>query len=229
MGEYLIVINNDMTGTIPPQLGQLQNLTFLGLGYNDLTGTIPSTLGQLINAENFELNDNKLTGSVPVSIVSNRTYVNFDVTGNQLSDLIPVDGQAICSTINNATGVESEYYCNCATDCLVQDMEFPTTNKFGRKCQCEEAQDCCDTYFVENNITNCVFCEAEGGFSNPDFRVPEWDYFSCSEASGYVYTVSNDYGTEEQCYDAKIEGYEQGCICPDYIPPGVPVDANERI
>jgi len=231
--EYLIVINNDMTGTIPPQLGQLQNLTFLGLGYNDLTGTIPSTLGQLINAENFELNDNKLTGSVPVSIVSNRTYVNFDVNGNQLSDLCPVDGQAICSTINDATGVESEHYCNCATDCLVKDTDIPylTTTKFGRMCQCEEAQDCCDTYFVENNITNCVLCEAEGGYSNPDFVVPEWEGGTpCGVASDNMYTVTNDYGTEEQCNEVKVAGYERGCICPDYIPPGVPeVDANERI
>jgi len=228
--EYLIVSGNAMTGTIPPQLGQLQNLTYLGLGWNGLTGTIPSTLGQLINAENFVLNDNKLTGSVPVSIVSNRTYVKFDLTGNQLSNLIPVDGQVICSTINDVTGVEGELYCNCATDCLVPEAELLTTNKFGKKCQCEEAVDCCDTYFMENNITNCVFCEAEGGYSNPDFRVPEWEDASCSEASYFVYTVTNDYGTEEQCNEAKVEGYEQGCICPDYIPPGVPeVDANERI
>mmetsp|Transcript_63806 Transcript_63806/g.71312 ORF Transcript_63806/g.71312 Transcript_63806/m.71312 type:complete len:1086 (-) Transcript_63806:338-3595(-) len=228
--EYLLVLLNAMTGTIPSQLGQLQNLIYLGLSYNDLTGTIPSTLDQLINAENFELNDNKLTGSLPVSIVLNRTYVNFDVTGNLLSDLPPVDGQAICSTINNFTGVEDEQYCNCATDCLVKDAEYPTTNKFGKKCQCEEALDCCDTYFVEYKITNCVFCEAEGGFLNPDYLVPEWDYFPCGLASDFVYTVSGDFGTEEQCNEARIEGYNQGCICPDYIPPDVSeVDANERV
>lgn len=130
--------------------------------------------------------NNKLTGSVPVSIVSNRTYVNFDVSGNQLSDLIPVDGQTICSNINSATGVEDEHYCNCATECLVIGWEYPTTNKFGKKCQCEEALDCCDIYFVENNITNCVFCEAEGGTSNPDFLVPEWGYAPCSVASDYI-------------------------------------------
>merc|ERR1712238_593507 len=228
--EDLRVGSNSLTGTIPSQLGQLQNLTWLGLSGNDLTGTIPSTLDQLINVEDFELNNNKLTGSVPVSIVSNRTYVNFDVYENQLSDLIPVDGQTICSTINNATGIEGEHYCNCATDCLVQTTEYPTTNKFGRKCQCEEALDCCDMYFVENNITNCVFCEAEGGISNPYFLVPEWNYAPCSAASDYVYTVSGDYGTEEQCNEIKVQAYELGCICPNYIAPGVTeVDVNIEV
>jgi len=228
--DTLDVGDNSLTSTIPSQLGQLQNLTNLYLSVNDLTGTIPSTLDQLINVENFELNDNKLTGSLPVSIVSNRIYVNFDVTGNLLSDLPPVDGQAICSITNDFTGVEDEQYCNCATDCLVKEVEYPSTNKFGKKCQCEEALDCCDTYFVENNITNCVFCEAEGGFSNPDFLVPEWDYASCNIGADFVYTVSEDFGTEEQCNEARIEGYKQGCICPDYIPPDVSeVDANERV
>mmetsp|Transcript_5616 Transcript_5616/g.6068 ORF Transcript_5616/g.6068 Transcript_5616/m.6068 type:complete len:243 (-) Transcript_5616:226-954(-) len=232
--DTLDVDDNSLTGTIPSQLGQLQNLIYLGLSLNDLTGTIPSTLDQLINVETMALNDNKLTGSVPVSIVSNRTYVNFDVTRNQLSDLIPVDGQIVCTNTNNATGIEGEHYCNCASDCLVKVTEYftrtITTNKFGNRCQCEEALDCCDTYFVENNITNCVFCEAEGGFSNPDFLVPEWDYFPCSAASDFVYTVSGEFGTEEQCYYAKIEGYERGCICPNYIAPDVPeVDVNIEV
>jgi len=219
--EQLIVSGNSMTGTIPSQLGQLDNLEFLGLRYNHVTGTIPSTLDQLINLETFELDNNKLTGSVPLSILSNQIKSLY-LYENQLSDLIPVEGQIICSSIDNATGVEGEHYCNCASDC-VSSMK---SSYFAESCQCEEAKDCCDKYFVDNDINNCVFCEAEEGFSNPDFRVAEWGYASCDEAAGYVYTALDEFGTEEQCNIIKFEAYTLGCICSNYVPPVPEEDAD---
>jgi len=173
-------------------------------------------LGQLSNLTNLELNNNDLTGSVPVSIVLNRTYVNFDVYGNQLSALSPIDGQTICTSINNTIGAEGEHYCNCASDCFAEPDQ--TDNDFGRRCQCEEAQSCCNTYFVDNNITRCVLCES--GLSNPDLVVAEWNYMTCDFAVNYVYNYLKEHGTEEQCAAAKFEVFTKGCICPDYSPPG---------
>jgi len=170
--------------------------------------------------ETLDLNDNKLTGSVPVTIVSDRTYDSFNVNGNQLSDLIPVDGQTICTNINNDTGVEGEHYCNCASDCLFVDENFVAVN-----CQCEEAQNCCDTYLVDNNITNCLLCEAEAGFSNADFVVEDWGV-SCSDGGYYVYFALGEFGTEKQCNDARVIAYTEGCICPNYVPPVPEEDAD---
>jgi len=145
------------------------------------------------------------------------------VYGNQLSALSPIDDQVICtsSSSSNTTEEEGEHYCNCASDCLgVGDQQHEQKgSSIGRRCQCEEAQGCCNKYFVDNNITNCVLCEA--GLSNPELPVPAWGYTAiCNDAIDYVYTRLDEYGTEEQCNRAKFDGFKEGCRCPGYSPPG---------
>ena len=40
----LILYNSGLKGEIPPEIGQLTNLTELSLGYNQLTGVIPEEI-----------------------------------------------------------------------------------------------------------------------------------------------------------------------------------------
>ena len=47
--------NNLLTGSIPPELGNLSNLEFLVLYNNQLTGPIPPELGNLSSLEGLEL------------------------------------------------------------------------------------------------------------------------------------------------------------------------------
>ena len=205
----MIISGNPLEGTIPSELGQLEELIHLGMSYDELSGTIPSSLGQLNNLVNFELNNNALTGSVSLEIANktaNKTYDNFNVYGNKLSNLTDVDGLTICTLISNNTNEDVEHYCNCGSDCL---------NENGNRCECEEAQVCCDNYIEQNNITNCVVCEA--GFSNPELIVPEWDYASCNDTVDYVYDLLAEFGTEEQCNGVKLEINRRGCICPGFV------------
>ena len=60
--------NNDLTDTIPVELGSLTNLTFLSLSKNDLIGTIPSQLGNLSNLGYLSLSGNDLIGTIPVEL-----------------------------------------------------------------------------------------------------------------------------------------------------------------
>jgi hypothetical protein len=210
--EYLILSGNPlMEGTIPPEFGLLEELKYLGLDNGGLNGTIPSSLSKLNNVTYLELQGNALTGSVPLGIAQTKTYDNFNVYDNELSGLIPVDGLAICTRIGNSTGeVEGEHYCNCGSDCLAE---------YGQRCECEEAQACCDIYIEQNNITNCVACEAELEFSNPEFEVEDWGYASCSDGAAYMYIELEQFGTEEQCDEVKKEANKQGCSCPGYVVP----------
>ena len=57
-------LGNNLSGSIPPELGNLVNLERLGLGYN-LSGSIPPELGNLVNLERLILPNNFLSGSIP--------------------------------------------------------------------------------------------------------------------------------------------------------------------
>lgn len=54
-----------MTGTVPPSIGELENLVYLQLEQNDFISTIPTEIGKLLFLEGLELNENSLTGVVP--------------------------------------------------------------------------------------------------------------------------------------------------------------------
>ncbi|KAH8095309.1 hypothetical protein JL720_2600 [Aureococcus anophagefferens] len=55
---------NQITGSIPPEIGQLAALT--GLNSNKITGSIPTEIGQLTKLE--WLDNNKITGTIPPEI-----------------------------------------------------------------------------------------------------------------------------------------------------------------
>ena len=60
-----MVDNNEMTGTIPSELGKLTQLSgWLSLEGNKLHGTVPESLAQLTEATWIYLNYNDLTGSI---------------------------------------------------------------------------------------------------------------------------------------------------------------------
>ncbi|MCY3913950.1 MAG: hypothetical protein OXG43_12010 [Chloroflexi bacterium] len=80
---------NEISGSIPPQLGQLTNLTELNLRKNNLTGEIPVELSRLINLTRLDLSDNELTGSIPVGLARLTKLKELFLFGNDLAGCIP--------------------------------------------------------------------------------------------------------------------------------------------
>lgn len=81
--------NNNMRGTLPPELGNLTKLRQLILNGSQLRGAIPPELGKLINLEILSLFNNQLSGTIPPSL-GNLTNLQFlDLAVNQLSGTIP--------------------------------------------------------------------------------------------------------------------------------------------
>ena len=62
--------SNQLSGTIPPQIGSLTYLTDLVLSANQLSGSIPPELGNLTELVNLDLHSNVLAGEIPSSIVN---------------------------------------------------------------------------------------------------------------------------------------------------------------
>ncbi len=86
---YLSLWNNSFTGNIPPELGNLSNLTHLHLHENDFTGNIPPELGNLSNLESLNLWYNNLSGSIPPELGNLSNLTELYLLGNQLSASIP--------------------------------------------------------------------------------------------------------------------------------------------
>ena len=79
--------DNYLTGSIP-DLGRLTNLTLLRMWNNQLTGKIPASLSNLTKLRYLELWENQLTGPIP-DLRSNTGLVFLDLHSNQLSGNIP--------------------------------------------------------------------------------------------------------------------------------------------
>ncbi len=78
-----------LKGEIPPELGQLSELSSLSLDINELTGEIPSELGNLVNLALLSLSDNQLTGEIPPELGNLTDLRALHLDNNQLTGRIP--------------------------------------------------------------------------------------------------------------------------------------------
>ncbi|KAK9193064.1 hypothetical protein WN944_003760 [Citrus x changshan-huyou] len=89
--QYLDLGNNNLSGSIPPQIGSLSNLKYLNLRWNNLTGTIPKEIGSLRNLEMLYLSNNSLNGTIPKEIGSLRNLEVLCLSSNNLNGTIPTE------------------------------------------------------------------------------------------------------------------------------------------
>ena len=85
----LDLLGNQLTGEIPPELGNLANLTSLRLRTNLLTGEIPAELGNLASLTNLDLAKNQLTSEIPAELGNLASLTNLVLRHNQLTGEIP--------------------------------------------------------------------------------------------------------------------------------------------
>ena len=108
---------NEISEEIPLEIGNLTSLIFLGLGGNQLSGQIPPNIGTLTSLTYLSLDGNQLTGNIPVSI-GNLTNLDFlFLNNNQLTGYIPseigdlIDLGTLFLMNNQLTGIP-ESFCN---------------------------------------------------------------------------------------------------------------------
>ncbi len=83
------LFDNSLYGSIPPEMGSLDSLQYLHLGYNQLSGAIPHEIGNLTSLQYLYLWFNQLSGTIPHEIGSLASIQDIDLWFNQLSGAIP--------------------------------------------------------------------------------------------------------------------------------------------
>ncbi|MEM7536982.1 MAG: clostripain-related cysteine peptidase, partial [Chloroflexota bacterium] len=81
--------SNQLTGAIPNVINNLSRLTDLNLSHNQLTGNIPICLGRLSELTELHLNHNQLRGSVPKELGNLKKLDTLLLNDNELSGALP--------------------------------------------------------------------------------------------------------------------------------------------
>ena len=89
--QRLTLDNNDLTGPIPPELGNLSALESLSIQWSDLTGEIPPELGNLTALTGLHLHDNDLTGPIPAELGNLSALESLVLSQNNLTGEIPAE------------------------------------------------------------------------------------------------------------------------------------------
>ena len=85
----LLLHNNRLTGTLPPDLGNLSNLRWLRMGGNRLTREIPGELGNLSELRWLSLESNRLSGTIPDALGNLSSLEALHLRNNRLDGGIP--------------------------------------------------------------------------------------------------------------------------------------------
>lgn len=82
--------NNNLAGSLPPEIGELKWLVDLAIYNNKLSGQIPSEIGVITSLVSCNLNSNQLTSPLPNSLGNLINLVNISLSNNYLDIPFPV-------------------------------------------------------------------------------------------------------------------------------------------
>ena len=144
--QWLGLSSNQLTGVIPPEIGNLTSLNSLYLGWNQLTGSIPSEIGNLTNLTKLHLPSNQLTGEIPSEIGNLTSLYRLQLYSNQFSSEIP---ETICNLTN----------LDWSSGGVNQFDSYIYNNKL-----CPQYPECIEEYVGEQNISECLLSTTDNLF-----------------------------------------------------------------
>ncbi len=86
----IVLSGNNLSGSIPNEIGDFPSLTELWLDRNpNLGGSLPTTLGNLSNIQKLFINNDAIAGSIPSELGNLSSLQELHLYSNQLSGSIP--------------------------------------------------------------------------------------------------------------------------------------------
>ncbi|KAJ9688740.1 hypothetical protein PVL29_014407 [Vitis rotundifolia] len=124
---------NQLTGPIPPKIGNLSGIHTLNLSYNQLIGSIPQTFSNLKETESLDLSHNGLTGQIPPQMVELNFLTVFTVAHNNLSGKTP-ERKFQFATFEQSSYEGNPLLCgpplerSCTPTCAPPAVKLPVSN-----------------------------------------------------------------------------------------------------
>lgn len=159
---------NGLVGSIPPELGMLQDLQYLQLSLNHLTGTLPAALAKLLQLKQFDVSFNQLMSTLPNSYGTWIDLVELRVDHNKFSGTFPSSYSSLTKVqrlhleFNNFQGPIETKFCDFAygkCQNLGQNFEF--------------VSDCNDDSGATATAMDCkccTCCPVERGLCEPNCK-----------------------------------------------------------
>ena len=175
--SHLNLDNNDIGGNIPVEMGNMVSLTLLSMANNEFTDTIPKEIGNLNELYHLHLNGNNLNGSIPEEIGNLVKLTWLGLGRNPITGSIPIE-------IGNLIELKELYLHRCnLTDTIPKEL--------GSLLNLEKL-------FLENNeLTGIIPIE----FGN--LTKMSWLYLGSNELSG---SIPVEFGNLTELFRLFLEG-----------------------
>ncbi len=152
--------NNNLSGNIPPELGDLPTLRFLDLGINPLSGTLPASLSGLTEIEDLRIFGTQVTGEIPPQLGELANLHTLFLYRNQLKGPIPPElGKLVNLTrlaldVNDISGPIPDSLGNLTRLELIHLAETKLSGEFPRALG--EIPNPRSVLLFETQLTGCV-------------------------------------------------------------------------
>mmetsp|Transcript_6932 Transcript_6932/g.10118 ORF Transcript_6932/g.10118 Transcript_6932/m.10118 type:complete len:383 (-) Transcript_6932:158-1306(-) len=135
----LRIENNKITGSIPPEFGLLTTLVTLRLEHNNIVGIVPSEIGMMTELRDFSLSANEISGTVPSEIGKLKELQYLSLFGNNMSGSLPSEIGIMTKLLELSLHLND----------LTGDLDFlfcgPETRFYSKICiPCSVTCSCCD-------------------------------------------------------------------------------------
>ncbi|XVF23448.1 hypothetical protein REPUB_Repub13aG0039600 [Reevesia pubescens] len=87
--QYLVLQGCKIRGSMPMEIGSLNNAIWIDISFNELSGPIPATIGRLKNLQLSSLDGNKLQGYIPNDLCGLKRLFHLSLGANELDGPLP--------------------------------------------------------------------------------------------------------------------------------------------